>query len=367
MDLNLTRRDRWFIGAMYGIPISVLICALVMAFNHARNWADRHSDGPAWEHWAFAATIELPALLGLLLLTLWPKIGGGKKKTIPRLLFGSAAVLSFVVQQAYAGSDAAMSARIVAGLPSFAAGLFLEIVFWVMGLVEEAKQKAAEEVQKAALNQTRQQLGLGDIAAPPTLTSPSVSPPRQPDMSPPTPEPVSPDTAPDMSPDISTESEGHVGVTSPNMSPDISQVTTHVAPDIRSGNPWADMGGISPDAEAAERVVTLPDVAPHRQPDTDMSPDTQPAGWDTDVTPTPDMPADDVAQTPDTVSPDTDEKRMTDPRWAEAAEMRLGGATVKAIAARFNVSERQVQRWKLPTPDAAKPANGKVPYLTGVN
>jgi hypothetical protein len=140
--LEFTRREKWFIGLIYAIPIAVLFAALIMAFTHAMEWAARHDSGPGWEHLAFALMIEFPALLGLLLMTLWPKIGGGRKPVVPRILFLVAAALSQFVQQAYAGSDASTSSRFVAGVPSVGAMVFIEIVFWVMGLVDESKHAA---------------------------------------------------------------------------------------------------------------------------------------------------------------------------------------------------------------------------------
>lgn len=378
MPLDLTRRDRVFIGAIYGIPIVVLIAALAMAFNHAKDWAGRHNDGPSWEHWTFAAVIELPALLGLLLLTLWPKIGGGRKPTVPRVLFGSAAALSMFVQQAYAGPAASVSERFVAALPSIGAGVFLELVFWVMGLIDNAKTKAAEEVEQAALKQTRRALGLGDIAPPPTLTSPVVSTPTpapvtvtpaamSPDMSTPTPEPVSPDMRAEMTPDIDGPAPRHDTVTLGRGDGDIPQVNDRVTPPVGHGNPWADITNSDPDSSTADRVAIRPDVTPIATGNTDMSPDTELADSTPDVTPTPGEDADDVTPDDGDMSADTDAKRMSDPRWPEAAEMRRNGATVKAIAAHFSVTTRTVTRWKLPEPNTAQPANGRVPHLTGAN
>lgn len=376
MPFELTNREKWALRGIYTVIVVVAVAAMSMAFEHARNWADRHAsvDAQWWEGWAFGVMIELPAVMGLLLLQVWPKIAPGRKPTIPRWLLSSSLMVSLVVQQAYAGPSASMSTRIVAGLPSLVAFIFVEIMFMLMGAVEEGRAKAVAEVAEAALKQTRQALGLGDIAPPPTLTSPPPTAPCHPDTTPapeptspdtvtPTPDAVSPDIQPVMSPDISAPNTGHVTPTPAAMSPDIAQVAAHVTSATPTGNPWADTGDMSSDTEPAEHVAAPPNVTPDARPDDDMSPDTDRPDMDTDVTPTPNT--SELSQ-PD-MSPDTDDQKITDPRWAEAAQMRRAGATIAAIAQHFTVSERQVQRWKLPKPDTTKPANGRVPELAHHN
>ncbi len=381
MSELFTQRERWFIRTLFALPVACLIAALFMAFAHAQDWAARHNTGASWEHLAFAIMIELPALFGLILMTLWSKIGGGRKPVVPRLLFGAAFALSFYVQQAYVGSGAAMSARFVAGLPSVAAGVFLELVFWVMGLIEETRAKAKQEAIDAA-NETAarelKQMGLGDIAPPPTLTPPEPAPdmpPRQPapqGRTPtPTPTAVSPDMTPDTGPRAVAVASRHGGVNGVRTRPDIQQVSADVTPDMSANvspqRPWHDMPDtdpdMSPDNEAAERVVTLSADPTPDPADTDTRPDSgpdmSPPDTDADVTPTADS-------QPDT-SPDTDAKRMSDPEWLKAAAMRRDGATVKEIAQRLGKSDRTITRWKLPEPDSTRPVNGHAPDLTGAN
>lgn len=352
--LELSRRDKVFLGLIYGVPVACLCAALLVAFTHAKDWVARHNHGAEWEHWSFAIMIELPALFGILLMTLWPKIGGGRKPLVPRVLFGLAVVLSFYVQQAYAGSDASKSERFVAGAPSVLAGAFLELVFWVMGLVEEAKAKAKQEFAEAAEAERkaaeRPRVGLGDIAPPPPLSprhEEPVSPPTRPDMSPPTSAlvtaghvaPTSPDMPARVAPSPRPRDSQTWGVTSAAPDGDNAQVKTHVTPDVsplyvappRHPDTGQPQGDIAPDV--------TPDVGPDvTAPDgADVTPDISGEEGDTDTDVTPDM---------------------TDPRWSEAAVMRRRGDTVAAIAKHFNVAPRTVQRWKLPAPDDHTPING---------
>lgn len=366
--LEFTRRDKLFLGLIYGVPIACLGAALLVAFTHAKDWVGRHNAGASWEHWSFAIMIELPALFGILLMTLWPKIGGGRKPLVPRLLFGSAVGLSLYVQQAYAGSDASASARFAAGAPSVLAGIFLELVFWVMGLVEEAKQKAREEFaaeeEARRKAEERPRVGLGDIAPPPLLSprhEEPVSPPVAPDMSPPTPTLVSaghvaataPDTTPHVTPTPRPYDRQTSGVTSAARQGDNAQPSPHVTP---SGSPIYVAPPRHPDTDRLEGD-TEPDVTPDTGPDvtmpttTDVTPDTGGGEGDTGADVTPDSQGD-----------------MTNPLWAEAAVMRRRGDTVEAIAKHFGKSTRTIQRWKLPEPDSTKPVNGHaVPDLAGAD
>lgn len=347
MSLDLTRRDRVFIGCLYGVPVACLGAALTMAFTHAKDWAGRHNDGATWEHWAFAVMIELPAIFGLLLMSLWPKIGGGRKPTVPRVLFFASAALSMFVQQAYAGGDASPSERFVAGLPSIAAMVFIEIVFWVMGLIEEARRGMVEADIEAKVADMPVRAGVGDIGAAPVLSPPTRTP-DMPPVSPPaditghdtqtsapqvraTPLPARPHVTPDMSPPTEQTSGPVEG--------DTSQVRAHVTPDVSTGRPVYVAPPRHPD--------TRPDMSSLPQGDTAtaVAPLPEPGEGDTDPGVTPDDEGD--------TAPD-----MTDPRWAEAAVMRRRGDTVKAIAEHFDVTTRTVTRWKLPAPDTTKPANG---------
>lgn len=342
MSFKLTAKDRWTIGAIYAIPIAVLVAALAMAFQHAEQWHGRHAPhAPAWEGWAFATMIELPAIMGLLLLSVFPKIAPGRKPTIPRLLFGSAAVISLTVQQAYAGSGASASERIVAGFPSVVAGIFVEIVFWVVGLVDEVKTAAVDDEYEKRVTPTSAVRGVGVIPDMPALAPMS---PLIPDaVSPPTRPPTSPDMTGATGADVTPGTAASVTPTPDVADSDIPQVTPHVTPSVSHpappATPWGDM--------PADRGDVAVDVAL----------DDTPAPGDSVA---PDTGADAADVTPDAGGD------MTDPRWAEAAVMRRRGDTVSAIAQHFGVAPRTVQRWKLPAPDDTKPLNGHVPELTGV-
>lgn len=298
MTLKLNTQDRVAIAGMYIVPITTLFASMAMAFEHAQDWAERHAvhGAPGWQGWAFACMVELVPTLGLLLLFILKRIGG--KLTVARLLFFGGAAISFTVQQGYAGANASPSERIVAGAPSIAAMVFIELLLWVIGLIDEAKARDIAEQVKRDMAATRPVIGVHDIPTPPSL-----SPRREPSMSPPTPAAVSPD--------ISAPRQGDTGTA---VTPDRGQRVAATAA-------WGDSD--IPQVEAGDSD-TEADAAPDGQGD------------------------------------------MTDPRRAEAAQMRRRGDTVAAIAKHFRVAPRTVQRWKLPNPDDTKPLNGHVPELSGV-
>lgn len=361
MNLDLTFREKWSVRAIYMIVSCVTLAALFMAFDHARNWADRHSPpGEWWTGWAFAAMIELPALMALLLLQVWSKLAGGRKPVVPRVLLAVSYSVSLAVQQAYAGADASFSTRIVAGLPSLGAGVFVEIMFMLLGFVDAVATKIAAEEMNAR-EETRQRLGLGDIAAPPTLTPPVMSGHADPDMSPDTTRSREHDISPDTRPDMSGSTTRHDSPTPTGQAPDIPQVTGHVRSEVGPDRPWADLPDIDPDSEAAERVAPVPDVLPPEQPRPERQPDKEPDIGEDDKAP-------DVIPTPDTrpdTGPDTAAKWTAYPLGPKAAEMRRNGATLKAIGEAIGKTERTLSRWELPEPERVKPANGH--DLTGVN
>jgi Homeodomain-like domain len=347
VKLDLSRRDRLILGAIYGIPLSVLAAALAMAFSHAEIWHGRVApDADAWEGWAFAVMIELPAIMGLLLLSIFPVIAPKKKPTIPRILFLSAAVMSLAVQQAYAGWSAGLDERLVAGGPSILAGVFVEIVFWVVGLVDQAKRDLAEEDIKAKLADMPVRAGVGDIPSAPVLSpatpAPDMAtrhPDTRPDVTLPVPVGVTA-TSSAPAPDVTPVMSRHGGVTFVRDDSDIPQVKANVAPDTRVY--------VAPPRH--------PDTGADMSPDTsaDVTPDTTVGQGDTDTDVAPDGEGD--------TAPD-----MTDPKWLKAAEMRRSGDTIKSIAEHFGVTPRTVNRWKLPAPDDTKPVNGHKPELSGVS
>lgn len=365
MNLMLTFREKWSLRAIYIIVTVVTFSALAMAFDHARNWSSRHSaSGDSWEGWAFAVMIELPAVMGLLLLQIWGKIASGRKRTIPRLLLGASYSVSAIIQQAYAGPHASVSTRIVAGLPTVVAGIFVEIMFMLMGLVDEVKADMAAEQAERLKVEERPRVGLGDIAPPPPMSprhDEPMSPPDRPDMSPPTAPPTSPrhdtatrpDTPARVTPSPRPSVTATTGATSVLPNRDIPQATAHVTPDMPpiyvaptrhpdTGQPEGDTG---------------PDVTPDTGPDV-----TAPAAGDV----APDGGGGQGDTAPD-VTPDT-QPDMTNPLWVEAAVMRRRGDTVAAIAKHFGKSTRTIQRWNLPEPDSTKPANGHaVPDLAGAD
>lgn len=321
--LEFSRREKWFIGVIYGLPIACLCAALVVAFAHAQNWASRHNSGDSWEHLAFAIMIELPALFGILLMTLWPKIGGGRKKTVPRLLFGSAVVLSFYVQQAYAGSGASGSERFVAGAPSILAGAFLELVFWVMGLVEEAKAAAKAEAAgpppAAVLPPPPLDIPMSPLAAGPPTTHvpPSVAAPVPQDtalLSPWTEPPRTPALVADVPQDI-TGGQG-----------DIPQLTALVPPPASPSAGGEDTGG-----------QALPDP----QDTGDLSP-TVPRGHDPQDSTEGDTDAEGDSEGDTT--PASKDGAGLDPTDLEVWAHFENGKTKKDLAAMYQVSEKTIQR-----------------------
>jgi hypothetical protein len=350
VDLKLTLREKWAIRSIYSGITAVVVAAQSMAFDHARLWAGRHATPGAegWEGLAFGIGIEMPAVIGLLLLQVWSKIAPRKPKTVPRLLLGGALLLSFTVQQMYAGPHASASTRFVAGFPSVLAFVFVHILFMVIELTDRIKREMAEEAAQAELKQTRQRLGLGDIAAPPTLTTPRPAPDMTttPDL---TPALRRPETTPLPASDVSRHDEP----TAARQDTDIPQLTGTMSGGQRRGTPWADLPDTDPDAAAAERVVRLPDVttAGPADPDTRHDTETDIAEADTDT---------DVGSDPDTPPPWT----KTDV-GRQAAAMRRDGATLKEIAKRVGKDERTLSRWKLPKPDSTTPVSGH--DLTGAN
>lgn len=331
-----SKRERWFIGTLYGVPIACLLAALAAAFNHAQAWAGRHSQSNAWEHLAFAVMIELPALFGLILMTLWPKIGGGRKPLVPRLLFGLAVVLSMYVQQAYAGADASGSERFVAGAPSVLAGAFLELVFWVMGLVEEAREKARQEAAGPPP---------AAVVPPPPMLIPQTPivpvPPAAPPVSSPQPtavprdsesitEPVSPWTSPPGTPfperAVPQDSKPDVPSLSTPGQGDKPQATALVPPPVPPSAGGDNTGGQDlPDTQDTDALT--PTVSGGRDPQDNPEGDSAPEG--------------DSGQDTDTRDGGTP---GLDPVDLEVWEHHQKGMSKKELAAKYGCSEKTIQR-----------------------
>lgn len=352
---TLTTREAWALRAVYAITLAVLVIALTNAFEHAKDWHDRHIHSSYWwQGWAFAVIIELPALMGLLLMMVFPKIAPGAKPTIPRALFLGAVAVSIVVQQAYAGSGASWTVRIIVIVPSIFAGIFLEIFFWLLDKVEQFKDGTLFVEATAATPPPPKLIEVQPPEAPArSITDVPGHGHRDTDTDTDKPHPHVPRTERDTSRDITPDMRPGVPETPRVGHADIPQATALVPPpyvppeegDTDTDIPAAGRVDISPPApqdtsrDSADIGGATPDVRP------DTEPDVPDADGDTDM--------------------DTEPGRDIDPRAVEALSLRRDKKmTNPQIAARFAVSTKTVGRW-IKQASEAEPINGKVPELTG--
>jgi hypothetical protein len=395
--------------AIFLIPTGILIASIAASFTHIKDWALRYAppNTDDWQGWAFASTVELVPIFGVLVLWKLKKLD--HSLTVARWILGSGFFISMAGQVAYAGPNASTSNYIVAAGPSIAGLVLTEVLLWLMRVISEkdhvitATTTAAPVIVPERVTPTLPTRPDIPAMADTSRTyqdhmSPdtgfSVTPDTAPDVTV-TQEPVSPvvpaRVTPDMSPDTALRGV-HVGPArapvSPFDVPDKAQVTHDVTPDM-SGD-TGPFGGaeVSHDVTPTRRdVVPYPNrrggvtfvpVGHDVTADTDtaagdMSPttsdvchlNTPPPGADTDTA--------DVTSASDVVSPDkgadttspNDDASDLDPQILEALEMRNGGATYGSIAAHFGKSDRTIMRWLkgAPKPDTAHPNN--VPELTG--
>jgi hypothetical protein len=263
--------------AIFLIPTGILIASIAASFTHIKDWALRYAppNTETWQGWAFASTVELVPIFGVLVLWKLKKLD--HSLTVARWILGSGFFISMAGQVAYAGPNASASNYIVAAGPSIAGLVLTEVLLWLMRVISEKDHVITATTAAPVIVPERVTPTLPTRPDIPALadtsrtyqdhmspdTGFSVTADPAPDVTV-TPEPVSPVVPARVTPDMSpaTAPRGvHVrparAPLSPLDVPDKAQVTPNVTPDM-SGDKIP-FGG----AEVSHDVTpTRPDVVP---------------------------------------------------------------------------------------------------------